>query len=207
MNVVSTEPARMVIGITGATGIVYGVRILEALRSMGIETHLVVSKAGEMTRVYETEYSASQLKELADFTYAPGDIAAPISSGSFRTLGMIIAPCSVRTMSDIAHGVTSGLISRAADVCLKERRRLVLLFRETPLHSGHLRNLLAITDMGGIVAPPVPAFYSRPRTLDDIIAHSVGRVLDLFGLDTKAFPRWGETRIAQEAPMYNDDES
>jgi len=120
---------------------------------------------------------------------------------------MIIAPCSVRTMSDIAHGVTSGLISRAADVCLKERRRLVLLFRETPLHSGHLRNLLAITDMGGIVAPPVPAFYSRPRTLDDIIAHSVGRVLDLFGLDTKAFPRWGETRIAQEAPMYNDDES
>jgi 4-hydroxy-3-polyprenylbenzoate decarboxylase len=207
MNVVSTEPARMVIGITGATGIVYGVRTLEALRSMGIETHLVVSKAGEMTRVYETEYSASQLKELADFTYAPGDIAAPISSGSFRTLGMIIAPCSVRTMSDIAHGVTSGLISRAADVCLKERRRLVLLFRETPLHSGHLRNLLAITDMGGIVAPPVPAFYSRPRTLDDIIAHSVGRVLDLFGLDTKAFPRWGETRIAQEAPMYNDDES
>jgi 4-hydroxy-3-polyprenylbenzoate decarboxylase len=207
MNVVSTEPARMVIGITGATGIVYGVRTLEALRSMGIETHLVVSKAGEMTRVYETEYSASQLKELADFTYAPSDIAAPISSGSFRTLGMIIAPCSVRTMSDIAHGVTSGLISRAADVCLKERRRLVLLFRETPLHSGHLRNLLAITDMGGIVAPPVPAFYSRPRTLDDIIAHSVGRVLDLFGLDTKAFPRWGETRIAQEAPMYNDDES
>jgi len=207
MNVVSTEPARMVIGITGATGIVYGVRTLEALRSMGIETHLVVSKAGEMTRVYETEYSASQLKELADFTYAPGDIAAPISSGSFRTLGMIIAPCSVRTMSDIAHGVTSGLISRAADVCLKERRRLVLLFRETPLHSGHLSNLLAITNMGGIVAPPVPAYYSRPRTLDDIIAHSVGRVLDLFGLDTKAFPRWGETRIAQEAPMYNDDES
>ena len=207
MKVVSTEPARMVIGITGATGIVYGVRTLEALRSMGIETHLVVSKAGEMTRVYETEYSASQLKELADFTYAPSDIAAPISSGSFRTLGMIIAPCSVRTMSDIAHGVTSGLISRAADVCLKERRRLVLLFRETPLHSGHLRNLLAITDMGGIIAPPVPAFYSRPRTLDDIIAHSVGRVLDLFGLDTKAFPRWGETRIAQEAPMYNDDES
>jgi 4-hydroxy-3-polyprenylbenzoate decarboxylase len=207
MNVVSTEPRRMVVGITGATGIVYGVRILEALREMGIETHLVVSKAGEMTRAYETEYSASQLKVFADFTYAPSDIAAPISSGSFRTSGMIIAPCSVRTMSDIAHGVTSGLISRAADVCLKERRRLVLLFRETPLHSGHLRNLLAITDMGGIIAPPVPAFYSRPRTLDDMIAHSVGRALDLFGLDTKAFPRWGETRAAQEAPTYNDDEN
>jgi len=205
--IASTVPRPIVVGITGATGIIYGVRVLEALHEMRIETHLVVSKAGEMTRAYETEYSASQLKELADFTYAPGDIAASISSGSFRTLGMIVAPCSVRTMSDIAHGVTSGLISRAADVCLKERRRLVLLFRETPLHSGHLRNLLAITDMGGIIAPPVPAFYSRPRTLDDMIAHTVGRTLDLFDLDTKAFPRWGETGVAQETLTYTDDES
>ena len=205
--IASTVPRRIVVGITGATGIIYGVRVLEALHEMRIETHLVVSKAGEMTRAYETEYSASQLKELADFTYAPSDIAASISSGSFRTLGMIVAPCSVRTMSDIAHGVTSGLISRAADVCLKERRRLVLLFRETPLHSGHLRNLLAITDMGGIIAPPVPAFYSRPRTLDDMIAHTVGRTLDLFDLDTKAFPRWGETGVAQETLTYTDDES
>ncbi|WP_338147676.1 UbiX family flavin prenyltransferase [Neoroseomonas terrae] len=182
----------MVVGITGATGIVYGVRVLKALRQLEIESHLIVSKAGEMTRAYETDMSAEQLRSLADVVYSPNDIAAPISSGSFRTMGMIVAPCSVRSMSDIAHGVTSGLISRAADVCLKERRRLVLLLRETPLHAGHLKSMLAVTEMGGIIAPPVPAFYSRPQSLDDLVTHTVGRVLDLFDLDIKAFPRWGE---------------
>jgi len=188
----------MIVGITGATGILYGIRALEALREMGIESHLVVSKAGEMTRAYETEYSASDLRDLADHSYAPGDIAAPISSGSFRTMGMIVAPCSMRTMSDIAHGSTGGLVARAADVCLKERRRLVLLVRETPLHAGHLRSMLAITEMGGIVAPPVPAFYMRPRTLDDMVRHTIGRTLDLFDLDLSGFPRWGAEAVWPE---------
>lgn len=185
-------PKRMVVGITGATGIVYGVRLLRALRQLEIESHLVVSKAGEMTRAYETEMSSEELRSLADVVYSPSDIAAPISSGSFRTMGMIVAPCSVRSMSDIAHGVTSGLISRAADVCLKERRRLVLMLRETPLHAGHLKSMLAITEMGGVIAPPVPAFYAHPQSLDDMVTHTIGRVLDLFDLDLKAFPRWGE---------------
>jgi 4-hydroxy-3-polyprenylbenzoate decarboxylase len=190
-------PRRMVVGITGATGIVYGVRLLRALRELKIESHLVVSKAGEMTRAYETDMSSEELRSLADVVYSPSDIAAPISSGSFRTMGMIVAPCSVRSMSDIAHGVTSGLISRAADVCLKERRRLVLMLRETPLHAGHLKSMLAVTEMGGIIAPPVPAFYSRPQSLEDMVTHTIGRVLDLFDLDLKAFPRWGEE---DEAP-------
>jgi 4-hydroxy-3-polyprenylbenzoate decarboxylase len=184
---------RMIVGITGASGTIYGVRLLEALRSLGVERHLVVSKSGDLTRALETDLSAAALRALADKVYAPGDIAAAISSGSFRTMGMIVAPCSVRTLSDIAYGTTSTLVSRAADVCLKERRRVVLLFRETPLHAGHLRSMLAVTEMGGIVALPVPAFYARPRSLDDIVTHSVARVLDLFGLDTKTFPRWGDT--------------
>ncbi|UJX46355.1 UbiX family flavin prenyltransferase [Xanthobacter sp. YC-JY1] len=136
--------------------------------------------------------TADDLRSLADVVYAPGDIGAPISSGSFRTMGMIVAPCSIRSMSEIAHGVTAGLISRAADVCLKERRRLVLMVRETPLHAGHLRSMLTITEMGGIIAPPVPAFYSRPQSLDDMVTHTIGRVLDLFDLDLTSFPRWGE---------------
>lgn len=185
-------PRRMAVGITGATGIVYGVRLLKALRELQVESHLVVSKAGEMTRAYESDLSTEELRGLADVVYSPNDIAAPISSGSFRTMGMIVAPCSVRSMSDIAHGVTSGLISRAADVCLKERRRLVLLLRETPLHAGHLKSMLAVTEMGGIIAPPVPAFYLRPQSLDDMVTHTIGRVLDLFDLDLKAYPRWGE---------------
>ncbi|MBA4790719.1 MAG: UbiX family flavin prenyltransferase [Rhizobiales bacterium] len=191
---------RMIVGITGATGIVYGVRLLRALRQLKIESHLVVSKAGEMTRAYETEMTSEELRSLADVVYAPGDIAAPISSGSFRTMGMIVAPCSVRTMSDIANGVTSGLISRAADVCLKERRRLVLLLRETPLHAGHLKTMLAVTEMGGIIAPPVPAFYTRPQSLDDVVTHTIGRALDLFDLDLQAFPRWGEEEEVRFAP-------
>ncbi|CAN5909773.1 UbiX family flavin prenyltransferase [soil metagenome] len=181
---------RMIVGITGASGTIYGIRVLEALRALKIETHLVVSRGGDQTRSIETDWSAAKLRALADKAYAPADISAAIASGSFRTMGMIVAPCSVRTLSEIAHGVTSSLVSRAADVCLKERRRLVLMFRETPLHAGHLRSMLAVTEMGGIVAPPLPAFYAKPRTIDDIVTHSVARALDLFDLDTKSFPRW-----------------
>jgi flavin prenyltransferase len=181
---------RMIVGITGASGTVYGIRVLEMLRSMKIESHLVISKAGDQTRSLETDLSAAALRALADKVYAPGDIGAAISSGSFQTMGMIIAPCSVRTLSEIATGVTTSLVARAADVCLKERRRVVLMFRETPLHAGHIKSMLAVTEMGAVVAMPVPAFYARPRTVDDIVIHSVSRALDLFGLDAKAFPRW-----------------
>ena len=186
----TTAPRRLVVGITGASGTIYGIRTLQALRALGVESHLVVSRAGDQTRALETDLSAEALRSLADKVYAPGDIAAAISSGSFQTMGMIIAPCSVRTLGEIATGVTSGLVSRAADVCLKERRRLVLMFRETPLHAGHLRSLLAVTEMGAIVAPPLPAFYARPASLDEMVSHSVARALDLFGLDTGSFPRW-----------------
>ena len=186
----ATAPRRLVVGITGASGTIYGIRTLQALRALGVESHLVVSRAGDQTRALETDLSAEALRSLADKVYAPGDIAAAISSGSFQTMGMIIAPCSVRTLGEIATGVTSGLVSRAADVCLKERRRLVLMFRETPLHAGHLKSLLAVTEMGAIVAPPLPAFYARPASLDEMVSHSVARALDLFGLDTGSFPRW-----------------
>jgi len=191
---------RMIVGITGASGTIYGVRVLQSLRALEIETHLVVSKAGDQTRALETDLSAADLRRLADKVYAPGDIAAAIASGSFQTMGMIVAPCSVRTLGEIAQGVTSSLLSRAADVCLKERRRLVLLFREAPLHAGHIRNMLAVTEMGAIVAPPVPAFYTRPRTIDDLVDHSVSRALDLFGLDTKSFPRWAGPDSAKRKP-------
>jgi 4-hydroxy-3-polyprenylbenzoate decarboxylase len=182
----------MVVGITGATGIIYGIRLLEVLRSLDIETHLIVSRAGQLTRAHETNLSAAALLSLASRQYAPADIAAALASGSFRSMGMIIAPCTIRTLSEIATGVTNTLLTRAADVTLKERRRLVLLVREFPLHAGHLRSMLAVTEMGGIVAPPVPAFYTRPQTINDIVDQTVGRVLDLFDLDTAGFPRWGE---------------
>lgn len=187
----ANEPLRrMVVGITGASGTVYGIRVLQALRTLKIESHLVISKAGDRTRSLETDMSAAALRALADHVHAPGDIAASIASGSFQTMGMIVAPCSVRTLSEIATGVTSSLVARAADVCLKERRRVVLMFRETPLHAGHIKSMLAVTEIGAIVAVPSPAFYTRPRTVDEIVTHSVARVLDLFGLDTKTFPRW-----------------
>jgi 4-hydroxy-3-polyprenylbenzoate decarboxylase len=182
-------PPRMVVGITGATGIAYGVKLLELLRMVGVETHLVVSKAGEMTRGYETELTSAQLRALADFAYAPGNLAAAIASGSFRTIGMIVAPCSVRSLSEIASGVTTNLLTRAADVTLKERRRLVLLVRETPLTATHIASMRAVTESGGIIAPPVPAFYTRPRTIDDVVTHTVGRVLDLFDIDV-GIDRW-----------------
>lgn len=186
-------PRRMIVGITGATGIVYGVRLLEALKALGIETHLVVTKAGELTRAHETDLTSDELRVMADVAYSPNEIGAALASGSFRTLGMIVAPCTIRTLSEIATGATSNLLTRAADVTLKERRRLVLLVREFPLHAGHLKSMVAVTEMGGIVAPPVPAFYTRPQTIAEIVDQTIGRVLDLFDLDAGSFPRWGET--------------
>lgn len=181
---------RIIVGISGASGIVYGVRMLEALKAAGVETHLVVSKAAEMTLAYEMDLKAKDLRDLADVYHPMTDIGASISSGSFPTLGMVIAPCSVRTMSEIATGVTGSLMSRAADVVLKERRRLVLAVRETPLHTGHLRTMLQLSEMGAIIAPVMPAFYNRPQSLDDIVNHSVGRMLDLFGIDSGIVKRW-----------------
>jgi 4-hydroxy-3-polyprenylbenzoate decarboxylase len=183
---------RIVIGISGATGIVYGVRLLRALREVGVETHLVVSCAGEITRAYETELSAGDLRGLADHAYKPSEVGAAIASGSFKTMGMIVAPCSVRTLSEIATGVTSTLLTRAADVALKERRRLVLVVRETPLHVGHLRAMLAAAQCGAVIAPPVPAFYAHPKTLEDMVNHTVGRLLELFDIETTLAVPWGQ---------------
>jgi flavin prenyltransferase len=182
---------RLTVAISGASGAVYGIRALKMLRRARIESHLVVSKAAGLSLTAETDLSLAEVHALADVVHKPADIGASIASGSFRTLGMLIAPCSIRSMSEIATGVTSSLISRAADVCLKERRRLVLMVRESPLHLGHLRTMAAVTEMGAIVAPPMPAFYTRPQSLDDVIDQSVARVLDLFGIETD-MKRWGE---------------
>jgi 4-hydroxy-3-polyprenylbenzoate decarboxylase len=173
----------LVIGISGATGVVYGVRALELLREAGVPTHLVVSRAGGMTRAYESELSAQRLRDLADEYHAIGDLGASIASGSFRTLGMLVAPCTVNTLAEIANGISGNLLTRAADVTLKERRPLVLMVRETPLSAIHLRNMQQVTEAGGIIAPPVPAFYTAPQSLDEMVTHSVARALDLFGLD------------------------
>jgi 4-hydroxy-3-polyprenylbenzoate decarboxylase len=180
----------IIIAISGASGIIYGIRLLQVLKQLEIPTHLVISKSAELTRAAETSLTHSQLIALADVSYAPGDLAAAISSGSFKTKGMIIAPCSMRSLAEIASGVTSSLLTRAADVVLKERRKLVLMVRETPLHAGHLENMLKVTQMGGIIAPPVPAFYNNPQTLDDIVNHSIGRVLDLFDIEVDFVKRW-----------------
>ncbi len=185
-----TAPRRLVVGITGASGVIYGIRALELLAKAGIETHLVISKAAELTMAHETDFKPKDIRELASVSYAAADIGAAISSGSFRTMGMLIVPCSIRTMSEIATGVTSSLVSRAADVALKERRRVVLGVRETPLHGGHLRTLVQLSDMGAVIAPIVPAFYARPQSLDDIINHTVGRLLDLFDIDAGVVRRW-----------------
>jgi len=186
----SNTPKRLVIGISGASGTIYGIRMLELLKKTDIETHLVMSKSAEMTMVYETKYKPKDVRALASVNHPPADIGASISSGSFPTMGMIVVPCSIRTMSEIATGVTSTLVTRAADVVLKEKRRLVLALRETPLHGGHLRTLTTLADIGAIVAPIVPAFYNKPKTVDDIINHTVGRLLDLFGVETKLVKRW-----------------
>jgi flavin prenyltransferase len=181
---------RLIVGISGASGTIYGLRLLQLLRHAEIETHLVMSKSAEMTLVYETDIKPKDVRALASVHYPVTDIGAAISSGSFPTMGMVIAPCSIRTMSEIASGVTASLLSRAADVVLKEKRRLVLAVRETPLHVGHLRSMLTLAEVGAVVAPIVPAFYNRPKTVDDIVNHTCGRLLDLFGIDAGVVKRW-----------------
>jgi 4-hydroxy-3-polyprenylbenzoate decarboxylase len=185
-----TDPSRLIVGISGASGVIYGVRLLEALRPLPVQTHLVMTRTAEVTLAHETDLKVDDVRRLADVAYKIDDLAAAISSGSYRTVGMVVAPCSMRSLSEIAHGITSNLLTRAADVVLKERRKLVLVARETPLHSIHLRNMATLSDLGVIIAPPVPAFYSRPQTLDDIIDHTVGRILDLFDLDSGKIKRW-----------------
>ena len=191
MKTIQESPTRMIIGISGASGIVYGIEALRQLKQLGIESHLVVSKSAILTLTHETNYKYAELCELADNHYQNTDIGAVLASGSFRHMGMLVAPCSIRSLAEIASGVTSSLLTRAADVTLKERRRLVLMVREAPLHAGHLQSMLNVTQAGAVVMPPVPAFYTRPQTLQDIVTQSVGRALDLFGLDS-GIPRWGE---------------
>ena len=186
----SRPPNRLIVGISGASGVIYGVRLLQALKPLPVETHLVMTRTAEVTLAHETKMKVSDVRRLADVAYPIDDLAAAISSGSFQTIGMIVAPCSMRSLGEIAHGISSNLLTRAADVVLKERRRLVLVARETPLHTIHLRNLVTVSELGAIVAPAMPAFYNKPKTLDDVIDHTVGRLLDLFGLDTGKIKRW-----------------
>lgn len=187
---VRNPPRRLIVGISGASGVTYGVRALEALRELGIESHLVVTRAALLTLSQETDLSADDLTGRADVVHRLNDVGASIASGSFRTMGMIVAPCSVRTMGEIATGMTSTLLTRAADVVLKERRPLVLMVRETPLHLGHLRTMTALAEMGAVIAPPLPAFYARPASIAEMVDQSVGRALDVFGLDWAAVKRW-----------------
>ncbi len=183
---------RLIVGISGASGVIYGIRLLETLRALSLESHLVMSRAAELTLAHETDLKPADVRGLAATWYRPSDIGAAIASGSFPTLGMVVAPCSIRTMSEIATGITSSLLTRAADVTLKERRRLVLMVRETPLHLGHLRTMATLTELGAVIAPPVPAMYIRPASIAELVDHTVGRVLDLFGVDSGRVHRWGE---------------
>lgn len=184
------SPKRLIVGISGASGVVYGVRLLKLLRELGITSHLVMSRSAEVTLAHEMSLKVADVRALADVVHRIDDIGASISSGSFRTLGMIIAPCSIRSLSEISTGVTSSLLTRAADVVLKERRRLVLLVRETPLHLVHLRAMTVATEAGAIVMPPVPAFYALPQTLEDMVDQTLGRALDLFDIDSHVVKRW-----------------
>ncbi len=197
----SNDPSkRLIVGITGASGAVYGVRLLELLRGTDIETHLVMSRAAQMTLAAETNLKVADVEALADVVHSNNDVGAACSSGSFQNLGMIVAPCSIKTMAEIATGVTANLISRAADVALKERRRVVLMLRETPLHLGHIKSMAAVTEAGAIVYPPVPAFYAKPASLDDMVDHTLGRVLDLFGINLGIVSRWTGERRRPKAP-------
>src|SRR5215510_10053765 len=190
---------KLIVGITGATGAIYGVRLLQRLRELGVETHLVISRWGARTLLHETPYSREQVEALATVAYAPGDMGASISSGSFRTDGMIIVPCSAKSLAGIAHGYGENLIHRAADVILKEHRKLVLAVREAPLSSIHLENMLRLAQMGAMVMPPLPAFYNHPRTIDDIVDHTVARMLDQFGLEVRGAERWvGEMGVGTD---------
>ena len=188
----SGKPQRLIIGISAASGVMLGIRALEILQQTPIETHLVISKATALTVSSETDMKLDDIKALADQVYPANDIGAAISCGSYKAMGMLIAPCSIKSLGEIASGVTSSLLTRAADVVLKERRRLVLMLRETPLHAGHLKNALAATEMGAIIAPPVPAFYTRPVTVDEVINQTVSRALDLFDIESPGVKRWGE---------------
>ena len=186
----TTRPTRLIVAITGATGVIYGVRLLQALRNTGIETHLLVSEAGVLNLHQELDLGRKDVEALADVTYNVRDVGAAIASGSFQSDGMIVAPCSMKTLAAVAHGFSDNLIARAADVTLKERRRLVLMVRETPFNLAHLRNMTAVTEMGGIVFPPLPGFYHRPASIEEMVDHTLGRVLDLFGLQHALSPRW-----------------
>ena len=197
---IRTRP-RLIVGISGASGVIYGARLLELLGPLPVETHLVISRTADVTLAVETDLKPAAVRARADFVHANNDMAAPISSGSFKTMGMVVAPCSIRSMAEIASGVTTTLLSRAADVVLKERRRLVLLVRETPLHTGHLRTMAALSEMGAVIAPPVPAFYAKPQTLDEMIDQTLGRVLDLFDLETGLVRRWGEPLVEEARPL------
>jgi 4-hydroxy-3-polyprenylbenzoate decarboxylase len=198
MSATSGSRRRLVVGISGATGFAFGVRVLELARSVGLETHLVVTSPAQQARDYETDLTARDVAALADVTYRSADVGAAIASGSFRTDGMIVAPCSVRTMSAIAYGISDNLVTRAADVVLKERRPLVLMVRETPLHLGHLRAMVAVTEMGGIIMPPVPALYLKPATVEDIVTYTAQRALDLVGAPTPDMPSWTGTATDAE---------
>jgi flavin prenyltransferase len=207
MNSLEPVPRRLIVGISGASGVTYGVRLLQLLRNAGVETHLVMSATAEITFAYETTLKIADVKAMAHTHHRIDDMAASISSGSFRTAGMIIAPCSVRSMSEIATGVTTTLLTRAADVTLKERRRLLLMVRESPLHTGHLRNMTALSEMGAIIAPPVPAFYAKPDSLADMVDHTVGRALDLFDIDVGVVSRWGEQPELRSRPVKREENS
>ncbi|WP_085901202.1 UbiX family flavin prenyltransferase [Kiloniella majae] len=183
---------RIIVGISGASGVIYGIRLLKLLQPTDIETHLIMSNSAEITLAYESDLKVADVKNLADVAHNVKDIAACLSSGSYRTLGMVIAPCSVRTMSEISSGVTSSLLTRSADVILKEHRKLVLMVRETPLHTGHLRTMTSLSELGAIIAPPVPAFYARPENLDEMVDYSLGRILDLFDIELPGMNRWDE---------------
>jgi len=197
MSNTSQSPRRLIVGITGATGIIFGIHALRVLRDQDIETHLVVSRAGDMTRALETDMSREELYALADHVHPINDVGASIASGSFKTMGMLIAPCSVRSLAEVSTGVTTTLLTRAADVVLKERRTLVMMVREAPLHAGHLRNMLTATEMGAIIHPPVPAFYTHPKTIEDLVDHALGRALECFGIEMPNMQRWGEQTSAK----------
>jgi flavin prenyltransferase len=205
MNLSLPSVRRLVVGISGASGVVYGVRLLQLLRNAGVETHLVITKTAEVTFAYESALKIAEVKALAHVAHRIDDMAAAISSGSFPTSGMIVAPCSIRSMSEIATGVTTTLLTRAADVTLKERRPLVLMVRETPLHTGHLRTMTALSEMGAIIAPPVPAFYARPDSIADLIDQTVGRVLDLFDVDVGIVRRWDDRGDRRSRPTKGEN--
>lgn len=191
---------RLIVGVSGATGAIYGIRLLQVLRQKGVETHLVISDSAQKNIELETSYRVDEVKALASFVYDFHDVGAAVASGSFLTQGMVVIPCAIKSLAGIAHSYNENLLIRAADVCLKERRKLVLVVRETPLHVGHLKLMLAVTEMGGVILPPMPAFYHLPRTLDDVVDQTVGKVLDQFGLEGNLFRRWsGQEEYAQPA--------